>query len=392
MLPQAQHGFRRGQSTVTALVKSLDQWTEGKGAAIASFDYSAAFDTINRETVLERLDDIGASQGFKKWMASYMASGRQRVRWNSALSFVLTREHGVAQGSKAGPVIFILDTMVSFVLLKRALAYADDTHTSGKSTQELTEESQILVNLSSELGLSLNPAKTQLLQYGKVNGSKEDFKVGDVVVPPAPTLTLLGFTFDKKLGPQPYLQDLYNSVLYRKHTVRRLSAHLPPHVLKMFAGAVVLGKMRTYLHLALKVRLQDQDPLTGWGKKLQVVLNDVARVLVRKRRADHVRVEDLLKKSSLQSVNAMVCSSSAVLAWRADDPDHPLHELFADLQPRGNTRNKEAGLLKVPPPDTKNLALWNMATTWNAMPELRAAKSEGAAKRVVKKFVRSLPI
>ena len=126
----------------------------------------------------------------------------------------------------------------------------------------------------------MNPAKTQLLLRGKVK--KEEFKVGGVVIRPSQTLTLLGFTVDKRLGSKPYLQDLHNSVLYRKHTVGRLSAHLPPHVLKMFARAVVLGKMRTYLHLALKVRLQDQDPLNGWGKKLQVVVNDVARVLVRK--------------------------------------------------------------------------------------------------------------
>ena len=308
------------------------------------------------------------------------------------MSSFLTRKHGVAQGSKAGPIIFILVTMVNFVLLERALAYADDTHTSNKSIPGLTKDSDVLVDLSNELGLSLNPAKTQLLHYGRVGGKEEDFKVGDEVISPSKTLTLLGFTFNHKLGPQPYLKDLYNSVLYRKHTVRRLSAHLPPHVLKMFAGAVVLGKMRTYLHLALKVRLQDQDPHTGWGKKLQVVVNDVARVLVRKRRKDHVHVEDLLKKSGLQSVNAMVCSSSAMLAWRAAEPGHPLHELFASLEPRGSTRSKEAGLLHIPSPDTKNLALWNMATVWNAMPELRAAKSEGAARRVVKKFVLSVPI
>ena len=373
-------------------MQSLSRWTEGTGAAIASFDYSAAFDTIDRKTVQERLEDIGASQVVKTWMASYLDDGRQRVRWNAALSSILSRKHGVAQGSKAGPIIFILVTMVNFALLQRALAYADDTHTSSGSVKELAKDSQVLVELSSELGLSLNPTKTKLLFFGKVLDKEEDFKVGDVTIPPSQDLTLLGFTFDEKLRPEPYLQELYNSVLYRKHTVGRLSAHLPPHVLKIFAGAVVLGKIRTYLHLALKVRLQDQDPRTGWGKKLQVVLNDVARVLVKKRRTDHVRVEDLLKKSGLQSINAMVCSSSAMLAWRAADPGHPLHGLLATLKPRTSTRSKEAGLLQVPPPDTNNLALWNIATVWNAMPDLRAAKSEGAAKRVVKKFVRSIPI
>ena len=43
-------------------------------------------------------------------------------------------------------------------------------------------------------------------------------------------------------------------------------------------------------------------------------------------------------------------------------------------------------------PNTKNLALWNMAVTWNAIPDLGLAKSEGRAKKIVKKFVKSLPI
>ena len=45
-----------------------------------------------------------------------------------------------------------------------------------------------------------------------------------------------------------------------------------------------------------------------------------------------------------------------------------------------------------PGPNTKNLAVWNMATAWNAIPDLRAARSEGKAKQVVRKFVKSLPI
>ena len=48
--------------------------------------------------------------------------------------------------------------------------------------------------------------------------------------------------------------------------------------------------------LSLKVRLSDDDPRTEWGRKLQVILNDVARIIVKKRQSDHVRVEDLLKK------------------------------------------------------------------------------------------------
>ena len=73
LLPPAQHGFRQSHSTstVTALVKTTQKWTTQKGSAIASFDYSAAFDTIGKDTVQQRLGDIGAADNVKTWMASY---------------------------------------------------------------------------------------------------------------------------------------------------------------------------------------------------------------------------------------------------------------------------------------------------------------------------------
>ena len=148
-----------------------------------------------------------------------------------------------------------------------------------------------------------------------------------------------------------------------------------------------MGKIRSYLHLSQKVRLSDKDPLTGWGKKLIVIVNDVARIVVRKRRSDHVRIEDLLNKAGLEAINAMVCSNSAMLAWRANKPDSPLHDVFKSMIPKGCTRSKAAGKVEVPEPNTKNLA-----GTWNAIPDLRVVKSEGRAKKIVRKFVKSLPI
>ena len=42
---------------------------------------------------------------------------------------------------------------------------------------------------------------------------------------------------------------------------------------------------------------------------------------------DKVRVEDLMTKSELESINSMVCSASAMLAWRASKASSPLHGL-----------------------------------------------------------------
>lgn len=253
-------------------------------------------------------------------------------------------------------------------------------------------DSKVLVSLSKELGLVLNPSKTQCIIYGIVQDSADPISVDGVTISPGEKISILGFTLDNKLQPQPYLKELAEGMLYRKHVVGRLSAHLPPRILKMFARATVLGKLRTYLHLSLKVRLSENDPKTEWGRKLQVIVNDVARVLVRKKRSDHARVEDLIKNAGLEAVNAMVCSNSAMLAWRASQPKSPLHEVFQSMLPNGCTRSKAAGKIEVPAPNTKNLALWNMAITWNAIPDLRVAKSEGKARKIVRKFVKSLPI
>ena len=247
-------------------------------------------------------------------------------------------------------MLFIFVTMVNFALIKLALAYADDTSNSTSTVKELNAETKALVSLSKELGLALNPTKTQCLIHGKVQDAQDPIVVDGVTITPTEKITLLGFTLDSKLEPKVYLKELADSVLYRKYVVGRLSAHLPPHVLKMFARAVVLGKIRTYIHLSLKVRLSPRDPKTEGGNKLQVILNDVARILLRKKLMDRVRVEDLMKKSGFESVNSMVCSASAMLAWRASKATHPLHGLFKDMSPRGNTRSKSAGKLEVPVP------------------------------------------
>ena len=186
-------------------------------------------------------------------------------------------------GSPKAALLFIFVTMVNFALLKNAIGYADDTSNSSARVAGLNSDSKALVSLSKELGLVLNASKTQCIIYGGVADSADPITVDGVTIAPSDKISILGFTLDNKLQPQVYLKELADGILYRKHVVGRLSAHLPPNILKMFARATVMGKMRTYLSLALKVRLSDKDPLTGPGKRLQVILNDVARILCKKR-------------------------------------------------------------------------------------------------------------
>ena len=73
-----------------------------------------------------------------------------------------------------------------------------------------------------------------------------------------------------------------------------------------------------------------------------------------------VRVEELLKKAGLEAVNAMVCSNSAMLAWRASKPSSPLHSLFKSMIPTGGTRSRTAGTSYTLSPSWVSLCRINM--------------------------------
>ena len=84
--------------------------------------------------------------------------------------------------------------MVNFALLKSAVGYADDTSNSNSQVAGLNSESEVLVNLSKELGLVLNPTKTQCIIYGSVADSAGPITVDGVTIAPSDKISIIGFT------------------------------------------------------------------------------------------------------------------------------------------------------------------------------------------------------
>jgi len=224
LLPREQHGFRKGRSTITALQSAFYEWTSSKiRPTVLSFDYTAAFDTLDPSVLDKRLRDIGATDTTCDWFKSYMLGGQQAVKWRSALS----------EGSILGPILFILVTaQIASALGRPSWLYADDSTTSRQSIPALESAARDLVKTSSELGLVLNPSKTQVLHLGQ---NKSAVEIGGIQVEPSATMTLLGLTFDRHLSTAPYLASLVTSLSQRLGMVRRLRASLPPNALKMVA-------------------------------------------------------------------------------------------------------------------------------------------------------------
>ena len=116
LLPLYQSGFRPSHSTETAVLKVLSDLLEaldrGDVGVLLLLDLSAAFDTVDHDILLRRLEQtFGVSGNVLNWLASYLSSREFYVRLGSDCSEVRQLTFGVPQGSVLGPLFFILYTV-----------------------------------------------------------------------------------------------------------------------------------------------------------------------------------------------------------------------------------------------------------------------------------------
>ena len=103
----------------------------GHVTLLVPLDFSAAFDTVNHDILIHKLQSLlGPPGSALQWFRSYLRGRSQQVIINGALSKKFGLECGVPQSSCLGPLLFTIYASKLFSIIKSYLpsahSYADD--------------------------------------------------------------------------------------------------------------------------------------------------------------------------------------------------------------------------------------------------------------------------
>lgn len=177
ILSEKQFGFRKNRSTIDAVMSFVQNCLEGKEKKLfvgaKFYDLSKAFDTVDHNTLLLKLDVLGFSSLAVKLIKSYLNNRVQCVYFNNSFSDFKSVPNGVPQGSILGPLLFILyindlPANINSDILSCCL-YADDVCLTVTSKIDIDVDvsslysSDVLTDWCCSNKLSLNENKTQEL-------------------------------------------------------------------------------------------------------------------------------------------------------------------------------------------------------------------------------------
>eukprot|EP00665_Eupelagonemidae_sp_cell47_P001288 gene1288-4896_t len=190
ILPAFQHGFREKHSTMIALMHLIDKiataMDEGDTVLVASLDLAGAFDTIDRDILVEKLSTTaGIKDDANQLIKDFLLHREQRVR--------MGEEKNIEEAVTAAEIV----------------QYADDTTlvVSAETPEEAEEKMNDALKQFQEYAtgnrLAAEPTKTQMmLCTTKRNVDRQAIKcrMGGHDIELADSIKVLGVTLDERLS------------------------------------------------------------------------------------------------------------------------------------------------------------------------------------------------
>ena len=223
ILSDSQYGFRKGLSTKMALISAIDYITDSldnkSHTAGVFLDLSKAFDTVNHNILLSKLNHYGIRGNALQWFKSYLSNRTQGVKYNDVVSSSRAIGIGVPQGSILGPLLFIIyiNELPVVVPKLKSIIFADDTTLFLSSSdlfqlkQDLNKELKQLSQWFESNKLSINIKKTHYMLFSlnkNVQNTQFDVKINETSIEKVSNTKFLGVYIDENLNWVPHINHV----------------------------------------------------------------------------------------------------------------------------------------------------------------------------------------
>jgi hypothetical protein len=385
-----QSAYRANHSTETALLDVtgalLESADDGKVSVLALLDLSAAFDTLDHDILLKRLElSLGVTDTALQWFSSYLYNRKQTVVANSHRSQPTTLQFGVPQGSVLGPVLFSLYTRpLSKVMEEHGCVFhkfADDTQIQNSSSPDnfhvLKSDLEACIDdvrvWMKANKLKLNDDKTEAMLVGTklktASVTDKHITVGEHAVNFSEAAKNLGVYLDQTMSMKKQVSNLCRCAYLE---IRRIGT-IRPFLTDKAATQLVCSRVLSRLDYCNSLLAGVTSEQIG---RVQRVQNSAAKLVLRKKRRDHA--SPLLAKLHWLPIKQRIEYKLATLAFRYFDqtlPPYLASKLSAHLPPRA-LRSDTGRLLAVPKARLKTAGerafKFQATRAWNSLPlELR---------------------
>ena len=248
-------GFRENHNTQHRLLKMLEKWKEALDKSnfvdAIFMDLSKAFDTLNHDLLIVKLEAYGLSLNSFRYTCSYLRQSLQRTGANNSFSLRKDIIAGVPQRSLLDPLLFNIYISDIFLFLDTAFLgnYADDT--TLYSIQNNPKSNQAILNYNFttlqkwvyENYMVLNPSKCFYMCLGS-NSEINNFILEDrTKIPLTLEHEVLGITIDTNLNLYSHLQQLCKKVPNKLNALTRIIPVLGKKQINLLYNSFFKGQL-----------------------------------------------------------------------------------------------------------------------------------------------------
>ena len=265
LLFDSQYGYRKLHSTESACLELVDKIMNHLDKAETPFcfflDLSKAFDTLNHEILLKKLQHYGVQGTALNWFKSYLSNRVQFVEIDGITSRSKNIDNGVPQGSILGPLLFIIymNDINNASHKFQAILYADDTSLSsilktfweGNSslTSKNINDEILLIHdwlLANKLSLNINKTKFMIFRHPQksvnhilnlkvhINGQEIDR---------VDKFEFLGLTITETMSWKPHIEKLSNKISRVIGVLSRCKRYLDQSVMLKIYNSLILSRI-----------------------------------------------------------------------------------------------------------------------------------------------------